>query len=73
MESLSINCTYTNNSVWVKRESADDINKILGEPVPGFEYKWETEDYERYKRLKDKAYNVDDDNRDCQQAPPKDL
>jgi len=57
--------TFSDNYVNFWSDTRNFLN-WLGEPVPGFEYKWETDNFEKYKSLKDKSYNVNDDNRDNQ-------
>jgi len=36
-------------------EDTEDFFEFIGDPVPGFEYKWAYEDYDEYHRLKDQC------------------
>jgi hypothetical protein len=38
--------------VYIHKESVDRFLDWIGEPIPGFEYKWETDDRERYEEKK---------------------
>jgi hypothetical protein len=55
-ESAGFDPTYHRNEL---RFTCDDTERLLswmGSPPPGFEYKWELESRERYRKLKQKAY-----------------
>jgi hypothetical protein len=37
---LSVTWQNSNNDVYIRKKSQDDFFDYIGEPVPGFEYKW---------------------------------
>lgn len=43
------------------KEQSKELLQWMGGPPPGMEYKWETESYGRYKTLKNRVYDEDDE------------
>lgn len=56
LNKIGIDCSTYDDRIMMKPSSTDDFFNYLGEPVPGFEYKWENENLERYEELYRKVY-----------------
>lgn len=47
---------YIRNEIRFTCDDTEDLIEWMGEPPPGFEYKWELDSRERYRELKRRAY-----------------
>ncbi len=49
-ENKGFSPTYTGDHIFFGTDESFDILHWMGEPIPGFEYKWAIEDFEGYQR-----------------------
>lgn len=56
LEELDIACSTYDDRVMMKSSSTNKFLNYLGEPVPGFEYKWENKNLDRYEELYQNTY-----------------
>jgi hypothetical protein len=47
---------YIRNEIRFTCDETEQLIEWMGEPPPGFEYKWELDSRERYRELKQRAY-----------------
>jgi len=52
LRSLGFNTYQSSYHFCISVDDTEDFFEYIGEPIVGFEYKWEYEDYDEYKRLK---------------------
>jgi hypothetical protein len=56
LNSIGIDCSTYSDRIMMKPSSTEDFLDYLGEPVPGFEYKWENSDLDNYEELYQNVY-----------------
>lgn len=55
LESLDFTVNHSGKDFALSVEDTEDFFEYIGDPVPGFEYKWAYNDYEEYQRLKEQC------------------
>lgn len=56
LKSIGVDCSVYDDRIMMKPSSTDKFLNYLGEPVPGFEYKWRNKSLEEYENLYQKVY-----------------
>lgn len=56
LNSIGIDCSTYEDRIMMKPSSTEKFLDYLGEPVPGFEYKWENKNLDRYEELYQNVY-----------------
>jgi hypothetical protein len=54
-DTTPISPSFRSGRVMLTSDETEDFFEYIGDPVPGFEYKWAYEDRDRYDRLKDEC------------------
>jgi hypothetical protein len=56
LNNMGIDCSTYTDRIMIKPSSTNEFLDYIGEPVPGFEYKWEINNLERYEELYRNVY-----------------
>jgi len=55
-DNIGFDIRFSSQTIRLDKQSSYEFLDWIGSPPPGFEYKWELNDRDRYEKLKDRAY-----------------
>lgn len=56
LKDIDFNISVTDKGIRFPKSQTDHFFEYVGDPVPGFKYKWATDDWNKYSRLKEEGY-----------------
>lgn len=56
-QKVGFDVKFSSGTIRFSTNETQDFLDWIGSPPPGFEYKWEIDDFDEYRRLKERAYD----------------